>query len=91
MAAPHRRNNCHTDGSLGQPLCAPLLVPIEWRRSARLCFVARLPHDASAEALIAEISTLCDQLDIAVVAEGIETLNQGTRFVPSAAGSVRAA
>jgi PAS domain S-box-containing protein len=39
-------------------------------------FVARLPHDASAEALIAAISALCDQLDITVVAEGIETLTQ---------------
>ena len=39
-------------------------------------FVARLPHDASAEALIAAISALCDQLDITVVAEGIETVAQ---------------
>lgn len=39
-------------------------------------FVARLPHDASAEALIAAISALCDQLDITVVAEGIETVTQ---------------
>jgi PAS domain S-box-containing protein len=39
-------------------------------------FVARLPHDASAEALIAAISALCEQLDITVIAEGIETLTQ---------------
>src|SRR4051794_9714681 len=39
-------------------------------------FVARLPHDASAEALIAAISALCGQLDITVVAEGIETFTQ---------------
>src|SRR3954452_21457454 len=39
-------------------------------------FVARLPHDASAEALIAAISALCEQLAIAVVAEGIETEQQ---------------
>jgi PAS domain S-box-containing protein len=39
-------------------------------------FVARLPHDASAEALIAAIGALCDQLGITVVAEGIETLAQ---------------
>jgi len=39
-------------------------------------FVARLPHDASAEALIAAISALCDQLDITVVAEGVETVTQ---------------
>ena len=39
-------------------------------------FVARLPHDASAEALIAAISALCDQLHITVIAEGIETLTQ---------------
>jgi len=39
-------------------------------------FVARLPHDASAEALIAAISALCDQLAITVIAEGIETEQQ---------------
>jgi len=39
-------------------------------------FVARLRHDASAEALIAAIIALCDRLDITVVAEGIETLTQ---------------
>ena len=39
-------------------------------------FVARLPHDASAEALIAAISALCEQLRITVVAEGIETVAQ---------------
>jgi PAS domain S-box-containing protein len=39
-------------------------------------FVARLPHDASAEALIAAISALCDRLGITVIAEGIETLTQ---------------
>jgi PAS domain S-box-containing protein len=39
-------------------------------------FVARLPHDASAEALIAAISALCEQLGITVVAEGIESLTQ---------------
>jgi PAS domain S-box-containing protein len=39
-------------------------------------FVARLPHDASAEALIAAITALCDQLAITVVAEGIETEHQ---------------
>lgn len=36
-------------------------------------FVARLPHDASAEALIAAIIAVCKQLGITVVAEGIET------------------
>ena len=41
-------------------------------------FVARLPHDASAEALIAAISALCEQLAIAVVAEGIETEQQAS-------------
>jgi EAL domain-containing protein (putative c-di-GMP-specific phosphodiesterase class I) len=39
-------------------------------------FVARLPHDASAEALVAAIMALCEQLHITVVAEGIETLAQ---------------
>lgn len=39
-------------------------------------FTARLPHDASAEALIAAISALCDQLHIAIVAEGVETVAQ---------------
>jgi PAS domain S-box-containing protein len=39
-------------------------------------FVARLPHDASAEALIAAMSALCEQLHITVVAEGIETMAQ---------------
>lgn len=39
-------------------------------------FVARLPHDASAEALIAAITALCVQLAITVVAEGIETEQQ---------------
>lgn len=36
-------------------------------------FVERLPHDASADALIAAITALCNQLEITVVAEGIET------------------
>src|SRR5205085_769578 len=39
-------------------------------------FVARLPHDATAEALVAAISGLCEQLRITVVAEGIESLAQ---------------
>ena len=39
-------------------------------------FVDRLPHDASAEALVAAISALCEQLAITVVAEGIETQQQ---------------
>ena len=39
-------------------------------------FVDRLPHDASAEALVAAISALCKQLTITVVAEGVETLAQ---------------
>jgi EAL domain-containing protein (putative c-di-GMP-specific phosphodiesterase class I) len=39
-------------------------------------FVARLPHDASAEALIAAITAMCGQLAITVVAEGIETQAQ---------------
>jgi EAL domain-containing protein (putative c-di-GMP-specific phosphodiesterase class I) len=39
-------------------------------------FIARLPHNASAEALIAAIAALCDQLGITVVAEGVETLAQ---------------
>jgi len=39
-------------------------------------FIARLPHDAAAEALVAAISALCEQLGITVVAEGIETLPQ---------------
>ncbi len=39
-------------------------------------FVARLPHDASAEALIAAITALCEQLAITVIAEGIETKQQ---------------
>jgi PAS domain S-box-containing protein len=39
-------------------------------------FVARLPHDASAEALIAAITALCEQLAITVIAEGIETEQQ---------------
>ncbi|HET6908819.1 MAG TPA: EAL domain-containing protein, partial [Mycobacteriales bacterium] len=39
-------------------------------------FVSRLPHDASAEALIAAISALCEQLAITVVAEGLETDQQ---------------
>jgi PAS domain S-box-containing protein len=39
-------------------------------------FVARLPHDGSAEALIAAISALCGQLGITVVAEGIENVTQ---------------
>ena len=36
-------------------------------------FVERLPYDASAEALIAAITALCQQLAITVVAEGVET------------------
>lgn len=36
-------------------------------------FVARLPDDPSAEALIAAMSALCDQLGLTVIAEGIET------------------
>lgn len=39
-------------------------------------FVARLPHDASAEALIAAITAMCQQLAITVVAEGVETKAQ---------------
>ena len=39
-------------------------------------FVSRLPHDASAEALLAAISALCEQLAITVVAEGLETDQQ---------------
>lgn len=39
-------------------------------------FVARLPHDASAEALIAAITALCEQLAITVIVEGIETEQQ---------------
>jgi PAS domain S-box-containing protein len=39
-------------------------------------FVSRLPHDASAEALIAAITAICAQLAITVVAEGIETEQQ---------------
>jgi predicted signal transduction protein with EAL and GGDEF domain len=41
-------------------------------------FVARLPHDASAEALIAAITALCEQLAITVIAEGIETEHQAS-------------
>jgi PAS domain S-box-containing protein len=41
-------------------------------------FVARLQHDASAEALIAAITALCEQLAITVVAEGIETSEQAS-------------
>jgi EAL domain-containing protein (putative c-di-GMP-specific phosphodiesterase class I) len=41
-------------------------------------FVARLPHDASAEALIAAITALCEQLAITVIAEGIETEQQAS-------------
>ena len=39
-------------------------------------FVERLPHDASAEALIAAMTAMCAQLAITVVAEGVETESQ---------------
>ena len=36
-------------------------------------FVQRLPEDLSAEALVGAVASMCGRLDIAVVAEGIET------------------